>query len=110
MEESVYKFTLSSGKVIYLKEPKISDSESAIQVAGRKAGENMALLGLLTQKELFKKLLVQVDAKTLKMAEKENLDGLFSFSEWAQCQQALQKITGDEGNLSEPEITIFGDK
>lgn len=111
MEQSVYKFTLSSGKVICLKEPKISDSESAIQIAGKRAGENMALLGLITQKELFKKLLVQLDEKKLSMSEKESLDSLFSFKEWSQCMTALSKVTGgDEGNLSEPEIMAFGDK
>lgn len=111
METTVYKFALSSKKEIYLREPKMSDSESAIQVAGLKAGENMALLGLITQKELFKKLLVQVDSKKPSMTEKENLDALFTFKEWSQCMQALAKVTGDdEGNLSEPEITIIGDK
>lgn len=110
METSVYKFTLSSGKVIFLKEPKISDSESAIQIAGSRAGDNMALLGLHTQKELFKKLLVKMDEKELKMSDKENLDGLFSFKEWGQCMQALTKITGDEGNLDNPEIISSGDK
>jgi hypothetical protein len=112
METAVYKFTLGSGKEIYLREPKMSDSESAIQVAGLKAGENMALLGLITQKELFKKLLVQVDGKELKMSEKEDLNSLFSFKEWNQCLQALHKVTGDddEGNLSDPEIMTTGGK
>jgi hypothetical protein len=110
-ETPVYKFTLSSGKEIYLREPKMSDSESCIQIAGLKAKDNMALLGLLTQKELFKKLLVQVDGKVLKMAEKENLDSIFSFKEWNQCSQALAMVTGEnEGNLASPEITTIGSK
>lgn len=111
METTVYKFTLSSKKEIYLREPKMSDSESAIQIAGLKAGDNMALLGLITQKEIFKKLLVKVNNSSPSMSEKENLDGLFTFKEWSQCLQALGKVTdGDEGNLSEPEITTIGDK
>lgn len=111
-ETPVYKFTLRSKKVIYLREPRMSDSESAIQVAGMKAKDNMALLGLLTQKELFKKLLVQVDDRVLKMAEKENLEGLFSFKEWADCSKALAMVAGDddEGNLEAPEITTIGSK
>jgi len=112
METSVYKFKLSSGKEIYLREPKMSDSESCIQIAGKKAGDNMALLGLITQKELFKKLLTQVDGNELSMAEKENLDGIFSFKEWSQCVQALAQVTGDdgEGKLEAPEIMLSGSK
>jgi len=113
METSVYKFTLSSKKVIMLREPLMEDSEGAIQVAGMKAGENLAYLGLITQKEMFKKLLVQVDSKKLSMTDKENLNGLFTFKEWSQCLKALAKITGDEGeegNELNPEIITIGDK
>lgn len=113
METSVYKFTLSSKKVIMLREPKMEDSEGAIQVAGMKAGDNIAYLGLITQKEMFKKLLVQIDNKKLNMTEKENINALFTFKEWGQCLKALGKITGDEGeegNDLTPEITTIGDK
>jgi hypothetical protein len=111
METAVYKFTLSSGKEIYIREPKIADSESCIQLAGKIAGDNMAMLGLVTQKELFKKLLVQVDEKKLSMNEKQSLDSLFSYKEWNQCVQALQQVTGDEeGKLQAPEIMTSGDK
>jgi len=114
MEQALYKFTLSSKKVIYLREPKMSDNEGAIKVAGMKADEkNLALLGLLTQKEMFKKLLIQIDSKKLSMNEKEDLNSLFSYKEWSQCLQALTQVTGvdDEvGNELIPEIVTSGDK
>ena len=114
METAVYKFTLSSKKEIFLREPKMSDSEGAIKVAGLKAGEkNVALLGLLTQKEMFKKMLVQVDDRKLGMTEKENINALFTFKEWSQCMQALSQLTGhdeEEGKLEAPEIMTTGDK
>lgn len=112
-EQAVYKFTLSSKKVIFLREPKMRDSENAIKVAGMKAGEkNVALLGLLTQKEMFKSLLVQVNDNKLKMSEKEKLDSMFSFKEWNQCMKALHKVTSEdeEGNELEAEIVTIGDK
>ena len=113
-ETPVYKFTLSSKKVIFLREPKMRDSEDAIKVAGMKAGENnVAYMGLLTQKELFKKLLVQVDGKKLSATEKENLNDMFTYKEWNQCMKALQKVTAEEdaeGNDLAPEIVTIGDK
>lgn len=106
---NVYKFTLSTGKEIYFREPKIADTESATQVAGKIAGsDNQAHLGVLFQKEMIKLLLVQVGEKKLTMSEKQSLDSLFTFQEYNQVSKAIQKIVGDEGNLElTPELTTL---
>ena len=97
----VYKFTLSSGKVIYLKEPTILDSEHATKVAGNLAGsENAAYLGTLYQKEMVKALLVQVGENKLSMNDKANIQSIFNFKEYGQVLKALKAVTGDdEGNF-----------
>lgn len=96
--EALYQFTLSSKKVIKLREPKIGHSRTAAQVAGKKAGDNNAYLQMLIQEEIAKLLIVEVDGKILSAIEKENLDNLFSIKEYSQVLQAIQMIGGeDEG-------------
>jgi len=114
MEESmnVAKFTLSSGKVIYLREPRIGDTEHAAKIAGKLAGaENQAYLGVLLQKEMVKLLLVQVGDKKLSISEKQMLDKLFTYKEFYQVQKAVRMMTDDEeGNSQEltPEFVGIG--
>lgn len=105
-----YKFTLSTKKEIYLREPKIGDIETASQLAGKKASDNQAYLGVLVQKELLKLLLVQVGTKKLNMAEKENLDALLGFGEYQECLKAINMITKSEGNELEPEFVTVGEQ
>jgi DNA transposition AAA+ family ATPase len=109
---NVTKFTLSSGKVIYLREPRIEDTENAAQVAGKKASaENQAHLMILIQKEMLKSLLVKVDEKELKLVDKEDLNKLFTYKEYGQALKALQMITGDEaGNGPIPEFETSGEQ
>lgn len=108
----VAKFTLSSGKVIYLKEPSIGDTEKAAQVAGKKAGsDNQVYLGVLLQKEMIKILLVQVDDKKLSLTDKEQLEKLFTFKEYNQALKAAQMVMADEGNEQLTlEFATIGDK
>ena len=107
----VNKFTLATGKEIYLREPLIDDTEKAAQVAGKKAGtENHALLGLLIQKEMLKLLLVRVDELDLKLSDKENLGKFFSYKEYQQALKALIMILGDDSGNDPltPEFTTIG--
>lgn len=109
----VIKFTLSSEKVIFLREPRIRDTEMVAQLAGKKAGENMAYLGVLMQKELFKVLLVAINEEPIPAKEKDMLDNLFTMKEWKECMKALMKVTGDDedmGNDLTPEFIDFGSK
>lgn len=107
----VSKFTLSTNKVIYLREPQIGDTEYAMKIAGKQAGpENQGYLSVLFQKEMVKLLLVQVDDKKLGLTEKQQLKSLFTFKEWTQVQKAVQAMVddGDSGNFElTPEITTL---
>lgn len=106
---NAFKFVLSSKKVIYLREPKIGDLETASQIAGKKASENQAYLSILLQKELLKTLLIQVDDKKLSLSEKENLDKLFNFSEYQQAVKAVSMVTATEGNELTAEFVNAGE-
>lgn len=107
----VYKVTLSTKlkdsddhRVVTFRKPLIADTEAAIQIAGKGNSDNEALLGIKTQKELIKILLVTVDGVELKMSEKEQLDKYFSMQEYNQLKKVIQKLMGsDEGNV-EPQI------
>jgi hypothetical protein len=108
----VFKFTLPTGKVIMLREPKIMDLEVSAQIAGKTAGDNKALLGLILQKEQLKRLLVEIDGKKPTMTEKEQLDNLLTFKEYSFALKAVQMVTGDdedEGKLT-MEFIAFGGK
>lgn len=108
----VTKFTLSSGKEIFLKEPTVGDTETAAKVAGKKAGpDNQVYLGVILQKEMLKILLVAVDGKQLSLSDKEQIDKLLSYKEYNQALKAVQMVLADEGNESlTPEFTTIGDK
>jgi hypothetical protein len=109
--QGAFKFTLSSKKVVVLREPLIRDQELALELASAKA-KNETMIGVYAQKELLKMLLISVDGKTLSATEREQLDKHFTFSEWMQVQKALKKVAGDDA-LGEPELEIVaasGDK
>ena len=90
---NVYKITLSSGKILLLREQKISDIESAASIAGKNVGDNNALLGVRLQKEMLKLLMVEVGGKKPTMTEREMLDTLFTPSEYMEATRAVQKIS-----------------
>lgn len=108
-ELMVTKVTLSTGKVIYLREPTVDDMEKAGQIAGKVAGSNEAQLGMSLHKELLKRVLVQVGEKKLSLSEKEGINTMFSLREYGQCLKVLKDLSGldDEGNL-QTEIVTFG--
>lgn len=104
---SVFKFTLSSGKEVYLREPRIGDDEHASRVAGNIAGpENTAHLGVLFQKEMIKLLLVQIGQSKLSLEEKQQLDKHFTYKEYKEVTKAIMMIVGDDQGNPElaPEI------
>ena len=105
-ELAVFKFTLSTNKVIYLREGEMGDMENATQVAGKVAGDNQAHLGMLMQKEMLKKQLVQVDKKKLGSKDKELLKSMFKLKEYKQALQAMAMVNGDVDPSGKP---IVGD-
>lgn len=111
-EVFVTKVTLGSKKIVLLREPKIRDQELAAQAASAIVGAeaNPIALAMVMQREMLKNLIVQVDEKKVKPSELENLDDVFSYPEYTQLSQVIQKLTGigaDQGNVK-TELTKYG--
>lgn len=112
----VYKITLSTKKVVYLRPFKMKDQETAIKIAGPKSGDNNHLFGLYMQQELVKNLLVQVDEKQLSASDREDLDSLFTPKEYQQVSKIVMEISGFLDQMKEPAmpelemLRNFGDK
>lgn len=108
----VTKVTLSSGKVVLLKEMKIRHQELAIAAAAPKAGDNQALLAFNVQKELLKILVVNINGQDKKPIELEKLDDVFSMSEYLQLLKVMSKLMGDDSDMGKSQIEVvpFGDK
>lgn len=107
-EVFVHKVTLSSGKVVLLRDPKIKDQELASQVASTKAkGDNAFTYGMALQKEMLKMLLVQVNDKRPSAIEVEDLDGLFTYAEYMQCLKVVAKVAGlEDGEMGNFQIEL----
>lgn len=108
----VFKYTLNTGKEIYLREPDMRDDDVAAQKAGARA-TNQLHSGVAIMKEYAKLILVAVkeegqeEPKKLSANEKEVLHEIFTPREWRQVQTAIQTLMGGDDflTLSEPEIT-----
>lgn len=111
-EKMVSKVTLSSGKVVLLREVQIKHTDLAAQAAAQRAGDNANLLMVYMQKEFLKLLICKIDDKIPTMAELENLDDLFSFVEYGQLSSVIKKLTGgdDMGKPPTVDLVPFGSK
>lgn len=112
MSDTTLKVVLTSGKTVLLRDPKIKHTELAAQAAAPKAQGAPSLLGMMMQKELLKILLITVDGVAISNNDKEDLDGLFTLSEYAQLMKAIDEISsgGEELGKARIEIVPSGDK
>lgn len=111
MAMQVVKVTLSTKKVVLLRDLKISDTEVAAQEVASRANGDANLLQLLMQKALVKNLLVQVDGRSIGAVEREDLDSLFKLGEYNQVMQAIKTMTGGDESEKKPllEVVSIGD-
>jgi hypothetical protein len=112
-EQLVHKITLSTKKVVMLREPKIKHQELAQKAIGKRASDDQMLYATLMQKELLKILLHSVDGKPVdqvKLSSEDGLDDLFSFGEYAQINQALGQVMGGATGEVQSELIIIGGK
>lgn len=96
MAEMVHKVTLSTGKEVLLREMKIKHQNLAIKAASKQAGDSNTLLASLMQQEIIKQLIFQIDGKQVSGKEMENLDEVFTYSEFGQIAQVIQKLMGGD--------------
>lgn len=97
----VVKVTLGTGKVVLLRQVLIKHQDLAAQAAAQKMGSNNneLALGVCMQKELLKLLIVQMNGQDIKPVQLEDLDSLFTFSEYIQLTKVLDKLLGDQNTL-----------
>jgi hypothetical protein len=95
-KQAVAKVTLSSGKIVLLRELRITDTEVAAQkVASRSQGDGN-VLQVLMQKALLQLVLVQIDGKPVSETDKEDMNSLFNLQEYTQLLKVLQKMSGGD--------------
>jgi hypothetical protein len=114
-KEFVHKVTLSSGKVVLLRDMKIAHQELAAEAVARKAGESALLMGTLMQTELLRLLIVQVDGRKPTATELLKLDEVFKYKEYTELMKVMRQIMGEDdasggkGFLPQIEHVISGD-
>lgn len=97
--EQVTKVTLSSGKVVLLRDFKIRHQELAAKAVGPRGSENQSYQNILMQNELIKILTVRVDAADVKPTD--SLDDLFTMAEYQQICKVVMKLSGgDEASVA----------
>lgn len=108
--ENAVRVTLSSGKVVMLREMKIKHQTLASRAAGSKpgVGENSLLMGTLMQQELMKILLINIDGVVPSATERESLDDLLTFAEYQQLSKVVGKLMGGEPGECPTEIVSIG--
>jgi hypothetical protein len=90
------KVTLSTGKIVLLRELRISDTENCAQACSGRSGGDANVLQIMMQKELLKTCIVQIDAHKPSLAEKEDMNSLFTMGEYGQLLKVLNKMMGSE--------------
>lgn len=108
----VTKVTLPTGKVVLLREMKISHTEMAAQEAAPRADGDANLMNVFMQKILIKNLLVSINDKPVSAIDREDMDNLFTMAEYTKLLEVVKKLTGgdDLGKLVKLEIVSGGDK
>ena len=104
-EVLVNKVTLSSGKIVLVREMKIRDQDLAAKAASSRVGDdNKIAIALAMQKELLKLLIVQIGDKKVRPIEMENLDDVFTYQEFRQLTQVLDQLTGGAADMGNAKI------
>lgn len=103
--QTVVRATLSTGKVVLLREMKISDAENAAKEVSKRAAGDQTLLQIYSQKVLVRNLIVQIDGRKPTQADKEDMDSLFSIQEYGQIISVIQKMQGGD-DMGEAQIEV----
>ncbi len=112
-KQRLVKVTLSSGKIVFLREMKIGDTEKAAQKVSRQAGGDPLLMNVMIKRAMLANLLVKIaenaeaTPRDLSGNEKEDMDGLFKIAEYAQLMGVLQKMSGDDESGEEATVTFL---
>lgn len=94
--EAKYKVTLPGAKVVHLRQMTIKIKNQCIESAANALGKEASgpVFQNRLQDDMLKTLIFDVNGKVPSGAEREDLDNLFSMSEYAALSTALTEIMG----------------
>jgi tRNA threonylcarbamoyladenosine modification (KEOPS) complex Cgi121 subunit len=107
-ETLVHKVTLSTGKVVLLREIELKDEEIAAKNIGKKAGDSEIAAGLMMATEMLKLIIVKVDDKVLSATDRLSFNGILTYPEIVQARRVVQKLMGEMGAEPTVELEISG--
>ena len=99
--EVVHKVTLSTGKVVLLRDMKIKHQELAAKSLGSRFQDAPLAQGIGMQNELLKILIASVDGEEYK--SEQSLDSVLSMNEYNQCLKVVGQLNGGSGD---PQIEV----
>lgn len=113
IKQRLIKVVLSTGKSVYLREMKVSDAEKAAQKVSRRADGDPLLMQVMMKGQMIKSLIMKIGEnaeavpRDLSAIEKEDLDSLFSITEYGQLVKTVGKVMGDEDMGNEAQVEFL---
>lgn len=105
------KVTLSSGKVVLLREPQIEFQSLASQRIGGKAGDDKFTYMIMLNKEMIRLMIHSVDGKKVSQKDLLSLDEHFTLKDFNELSRVVTQLTGGDDPLElNVETVPFGDK
>lgn len=105
MEVLVHKVTLSTGKVVLIKDLELADEELASQLASQKSGDNTTGYGYALINELCKLLILKINDKEYKGIAKASAYKDLSYAEFGQIRSVISQLMG--GKTEAPKLEIM---
>jgi hypothetical protein len=100
MDQTLVKCTLSTGKVVLLREPRIEFQALASQRIGGKAGDDKFTYVLMLNKEMLRLMIHSINEKPVDQKALLDLDAHLSYLEFNQLSTVIGKLTGGEDPLA----------
>lgn len=101
-----FKVTLSTGKTVLIREPKIKHRELAAQAVGARANGDQFVFVMLMSQELIRQLIAAVNDKPVSAKDLMVIDDVFSMKEYAQIEKVVKTIMGDDEGNSTPQVEM----
>jgi len=109
---SLIKVVCKTGKTVFLRKMKISDTEVAAQTVALRANGDPNVLQVLMQKALVQLLIVKIasapdaEPRAISANEREDMDSLFEMGEYSQVLKVIGHISGGEDAGKMPQVEM----
>ena len=106
-EVMVHKATLSSGKVVLLREFKIKHQRLAAQACSG-GSENPTAMGVQMAEEILKLLIIRINDQEVPKNALEDLDSIFTYQDYQELLKVIGKLMGDNNADPKMEVVSYG--